>query len=291
MSFRGMKFELQSYVPELNPLQCGVRLNRAYQTLLDMHQWSFLNREALITTVGEYTTGTVTAAAGSTTVTGALTAWTAGMANRFIRLGTQPEFYKISTVNVALQTLTVESAIGTAATASGYSIFQYHYAKPTSCKHIVAIRRQLELTEKTQEWLDGFDPDRDSTGEPIYWCNFDEDTIELYPPADQVYTVRVTYKIELADMSAEMDVPLLPEHLVISYAVLMAYRQLGNRAETAHYLRLIGDARQDFQQAWTAAFETDLSKQTLPDQVRRGGVDLPTSSDFWIRHDDFWSGF
>lgn len=291
MSFRTMKFELQSYVPELNPLQCGVRLNRSYQTLLDMHQWSFLKREALINTVANYTTGTVTVVAGSTTVTGIGTAWVAGMVGRFIKFGTEAQAYKISTVNVVAQTLTVESAVATAVTAGGYYIFARWYSKPTSCKHIVSVRRQLVLAEKTQEWLDGFDPDRDSTGEPIYWCNFDDDLIELYPPSDQVYVVRVKYVIEVADMSAEADVSLLPENLVITHALTASYRILsGNPERGRHYLGLYQTARADFKEAWDAAYETDLSRQTLPTEVQRGGSDLPSSSDFWIKKDDFWAG-
>jgi len=291
MSFRIMKFELQSYVNEFNPLQCGVRLNRSYQTLLDMHQWSFLTREALINTVANYTTGTVTVVAGATTVTGIGTAWTAVMVGRFIKFGTGAEAYKISTVNVVAQTLTVESAVAAAVTSGGYFIMKRWYSKPTDCKHIISVRRQLKLAEKTQEWLDGFDPDRDSTGEPIYWCNFDKDLIEIYPPSDQVYVVRVKYVVAVADLTAEADVSLLPENLVITHALTASYRALsGNPERGGHYLKLYQAARADFKEAWDAAFETDLSRQSLPTEVQRGGSDLPSSSDFWIKHDDFFAG-
>ena len=290
MSFRTAKFELQSFVNELNPLQCGVRLNRSYQTLLDMNQWSFLKREALINLAGEYVTGTVTAVTGSTTVTGIGTAWTAAMVGRFIRLSTEPEAYKISSVDTALQTLVVESAIGDGVMGSGYSIFARWYPKPTDCKHIIGVRRQLALNERTQAWLDGFDPDRNSTGPPIYWCNFDDTTLEIYPPADQTYMVRVTYIVNVADMTAETSVPLLPENLIITHAVFSAYRQLGSRPEGKGYLSLVPMAQEEFKQAWTAAYETDMNKQSLPTQVLQDGVDLPTSSDFWIGRDDFFAG-
>ena len=290
MSFRVMKFELMSFVNELNPLQCGVRLNRSYKTLLDMEQWSFLKREALINLAGAYVTGTVTAVTGATTVTGIGTAWTAGMAGRFIRLSTEPEAYKISSVDPVLQTLVVESAIGTGTAGSGYSIFARWYPKPTDCKHIIGVRRELSLNERTQAWLDGFDPDRTSTGPPIYWCNFDAATMEIYPPADQTYTVRVTYIVDVADMSAETDVPLLPENLIITHAVFAAYRQLGSRPEGKGYLAMVPMAQEEFKQAWTAAYEVDMNKRTMPTQVLQDGVDLPTSSDFWIGRDDFWSG-
>lgn len=291
MSFRAMKIELQTFVPELNPLQCGMRLNRSYQRLLDMHQWSFIRQEAMLTTVGVHNTGTVTTTTGSTTVTGNAAAFTAIMAGRFLKVDGQPEFYKISTVNVALQTLTLESAVGVGATTSGYNIFQYLYNKPTSCKHIIGVKRQLALMQRTHEWIDSFDPDRDGTGEPIYWADFDNDTIELYPPSDQPYTVRINYTLEIADMSAETDTPVLPEQLIITHATKQAYRQLMANAEKAqHYMQLYQIAKDDFAELWQTAYETDLHRQSLPTQVRTDGEAMPVGNDFWLARDPFFSG-
>lgn len=291
MSFRSMKLELQTYVPELNALECGIRLNRSYQTLLDMHQWSFIKQESVFNTLAQEATGTVTVVAGSTTVTGIGTAFTAAMAGRFIKLFGQPQFYKIATVDVALQTLTLEGAAATGVTSGGYNIFQHQYPKPTSCKHISNIRRQLALAEKPLEWLDGFDPDREGNGEPIYWANFDNDTIEIYPVPDQVYTLRIRYLLDIPNLAAETDVPLLPENLIITHAVLVSYRKLATRVEGQQYAKLIQDARTDFASEWNTAYETDLNRQSLPTQVQQAGEDLPVSSDFWMRHDPFWAGF
>ena len=291
MPFRSMKFELQSFANELNPLQCGLRLNRAYQTLLDMNQWSFLKRSALINTVPPYIAGTVTVTTGSATVTGIGTAFTAVMAGRYFRLSTQFEFYLIQSVSVALQTLTLESAVGTGATGSTYTIFKTHYPKPANTKHIINLSRELLLAERTQEWLDSFDPDRMSTGPPIVWSNYDDATLEIYPPSDQVYVIRVYYKISVADLAAETDVPLLPENLIILHAAKAAYRQLGSKPEGQGYLKLLPGLQEEFKDAWTAAWETDMSKQSLPEQVvtDQGGA-MPTSVEFTIDKDTFWSG-
>ena len=141
MSFRTMKLELQTWVPELNVLHCGVRLNRSYQTLLGLHSWSFLQSEALITTTAPYVTGTATTTEGSTTVSGTTTVWTTAMINRYFRVWSDAAFYKITNVDAGLQTLTLEKAYGTASVTLGaYSIWQHHYAKPTSCKSIVDVR-------------------------------------------------------------------------------------------------------------------------------------------------------
>lgn len=292
MSFRTAKLELQTYVPELNPLQCGMRLNRSYQRLLDLHQWAFLKREALINTVAGHNTGTITATEGSTTVTGSGTAFTAAMTGRFIKFQGHYEYYKISSINVGLQTMELDQVSGYSVADGGYYLFQHQYAKPTNCKFIINIKRQLSLAEKTKEWIDAMDPDRDGTGEPIYYCNYNDTTIELWPVPDQIYVVRVGFILLVADMVAEADVPLLPESLIITHAALQAYRQLASNSEKAQaYLRLYQVAKDEFQEAWRAAFEADLKKQSLPDRVRIQGEDVTISGDFWLARDDFWAGF
>lgn len=290
MSFRSMKFELMDYIPELNNIQAGVRLNRAYQTLLDRHQWSFLKREALFNTLAPYNTGTVNVVLGSTTVTGNGTAWTADMIGRYLKAGSDSQSYLITDLDPIAQSLEIELAYSQASSTQGYSIYQHRYAKPTDCKHVVNIRRNLPLTERTKEWFDGFDPDRDSTGEPIYWANYDDQTVEIYPVPDQAYTLRLGYARSVANLSAETDTSLLPENLVITFAILVAYRQAAAKAEGKQYVPLIEPARKDFLEAWQPAYEADLNKQSLPTQVLQDGVDLPVSSDFWLAHDPFFAG-
>lgn len=290
MSYRLMKLELGGYIPEMNAIQCGLRLNRSYQTLLNMHPWSFLKRSALVNLVAPYITGTITVATGGTTVTGIGTAWTAGMAGRFIRLSTQFEYYLISSVDPIAQTLVIESAASVGVTASAYTIFQRLYPKPTNAKHVINVVRELMLTERTQEWLDSFDPDRFSTGPPIVWSNYDDDTLEIYPPADQAYTVKVNYKIAVADMALEADVPVISENLIVLHAAAAAYRMAGSRPEGQNYIKLLPGLMEEFKNAWTAEFETDLNRQTLPEQVTVDGGAMPTSVEFWISKDDFWSG-
>ena len=292
--FRTAKLELQTFCPELNPLQCGMRLNRSYQRLLDMMEWSFLKKEALITTIPIYSTGTVTSTTGSPTVTGAGTAFTAAMIGRFIKISDQPESYKIT--NVVGQTLTLEANVGLGAAAAGYIIYQIYYPKPADCRFITDVRRQLSLSKKTHDWLDGFDPDRDGTGEPIFYADFSDTIIELYPPSDQAYTVRLSYKITVPDMAAETDVPVLQESLIITHAAMQAYRQLVAGADDANrgakYLKLYSLAKDEFAEAWKAAFEADLKKQSLPTSVgdNIGGVGALESDQFWLAHDPYFAG-
>ena len=290
MSFRSAKLELQTFVPELNPLQCGMRLNRSYQRLLDLHEWAFLKKEALITTIPIYSTGTVTSTTGSPTVTGSGTAFTVGMIGRYIKMGDQPESYKIT--NVVAQTLTLESNVGVGVAGSGFIIYQIYYPKPADCKFIISVRRQLSLFEKTHEWLDSFDPDRDGTGEPIFYANYSDTVLELYPVSDQAYTVRLVYKIIVPDMSAETDTPLLSEALIITHAAKQAYRQLAAGDQGKKYIELYNLAKDDFTEAWRAAFEADLKKQSTASCVQDniGAQGVLESDEFWLARDSFWAG-
>lgn len=95
--------------------------------IIEEHNWSRRTGDGIIRTVATYTTGTVSASADSTTVTGASTVWTSLMAGRQIRFGTNLEYYRIARVNSTTE-LTLEQAVPAAIAAStAYTIFQNKY--------------------------------------------------------------------------------------------------------------------------------------------------------------------
>jgi hypothetical protein len=286
MSFRTLKLELQSFVPELNAVQVGLRINRAMQHLLDAHPWSFLKQEAFIHTVSPYTVGTIAISNGSTTVTGTSTVWTTAMQGRFIRFSTLIPISVISTVDAALQTLTLtDTYSGADLTTSGYTIFQRYYSKPTLCRDIISVRYDASLPEKTQEYLNTLDPNRESTGQPVYWSNVDNDTLELWPPPDDLYMVTVRYNKLVPDLSAESDTTLIPERLILSYARMASYMQLAAAQGGERYGQLYQLAKDEYTTIWQSAVEEDMRKMTLPRQVVQDGIDVPVSNEFWYTHD------
>lgn len=286
MSFRTMKVELMSYVPELNAVQVGLRLNRSYQHLLDLHPWSFLKAEALIKLVAPYTTGTIDVTYNSNAVTGHSTVWVAGMVGRWLRSSTNFVIYKIATVtpNTAL---TLETTYGEpTALVQGYSIFQHQYAKPADCKNVLGVRYDYNLPRQTKSYLDTLDPDRESTGQPNYWLDIDNSTFEVWPVPDQNYTLRMWYNKSVSDMSADTDTSLITERAVLAHARMAAYLQLASDAERgAHYLQLMQAAQAEYTDIWTAAIEEDMRKLSLPTRVLDEGVDFPQSNEYWLSHD------
>ena len=287
MSFRSMKLKLQGFVPELSAVQLGVRINHSYLHLLDLHPWSFLKAEYLFATVAPYTTGTIDVTLDSTTVAGTGTVWVAGMANRFLRTSTNTPIYKISSVDTVAQELTLEQAYtDTTATDQAYSIFQHQYDYPDDCKDIINIRYQHKLPMRTKQFIDSMDPDRRSVGQPNYWIPLANDTFELWPVPNQVYTIRVYYNRSIAELTSESSTAEISENLIISHAILACYRQLASRPEGQNYVNLIPAALRDFQEFWSAALEEDLRKLSLPTVVRTPDrYEFPQDNDYWLSHD------
>lgn len=286
MSFRTLKLELMSFVPELNAIQAGLRINRSIQHLLEAHPWSFLKDEAFIHTVAPYTTGTVAVNDASDTVTGTLTVWTTAMEGRYIRFSTQIPISVIENVDVPTQVITLSDIYsGADLTASAYSIFQHRYAKPTSCRDIISVRYDASLPEKTQEYLNTLDPNRESTGQPVYWSNVDNDTVEIWPVPDAQYMIVVRFNKSVADLSAEADTTVIPERLVLAHARLAAYMQVSASANGERYAKMYAVAKDEFTGIFQTAVEEDMRKMTLPRQVLQDGVDVPVSNEFWYTHD------
>lgn len=292
MSFRTMKLELAGFAPELTPPQLGLRINRSYQTLIEAHAWSFLNIEGLVKLTAPLRTGTVDVTYNSLSVVGTGTGWTSAVANQYFRSSSNFAFYKISSIVVATQTLTLEATYGEPdATDQGYTIFKHIYTKPTDCKNIRGLRYDYNMPWMTKMSIDTLDPERFSTGQPVYWDNVSDTQYEVWPVPDQNYTLRMWYRKTTADLSAETDTPLISERLILSHAKLEAYQQLaGTEAGAARYLPLWQAAVKDdgpngFRSLWAMALEEDARKLDLPTTVRVEGWDIPQSNDYWMKHD------
>lgn len=296
MSFRSMRLELIGFVPELNAVQAGLRLNRSYEHLLDAHTWSFLNVEALVKLLAPYNAGTATVTNGLATVQGAATVWTAGMANRYFRCGDSFVFYKISSVDAVTQVATLEATFGEASAAlQPYTIFKHVYTKPTDCKHIRSIRYDYNLPQVTKDYLDTLEPERSSTGQPFYWTMHDEDTFEIWPVPDANYTLRMYYRRQIADLNDSTNTSaLLPERLILKHAQIAAYQQMAStEAGMQRYMPMYqaelsankAKTPGSFTDLWDTAVEEDMHNLSLPGRVLVQGYDVPEFNDYLMRHD------
>ena len=111
-------------------------LNRVLRTLSALDDWYFLRREGTITTVAEYTTGTVTLVNGSAVVGGtddtSTTAsdppvWTTAMEGRAFAVTTDAEVYRIQTVTSPVSMILDRPYQGTGGSQLHYRIAQDRY--------------------------------------------------------------------------------------------------------------------------------------------------------------------
>jgi hypothetical protein len=283
MSFRTMKMELQSFIPELSAIQLGLRINRSYSHILDLHPWSFLKRESLLTTYPPYDTGTATVTNGSITITGSGTNWTAELIGRFFRCNTQSSFYRITAVDSNAQTLTLELPYNGSNITADYIIFQHQYPKPTDAKNVLSVRYQYLFPNVSKTFIDQLDPDCISTGQPTYWLDIDDTTLELWPIPDQAYTLRLWYNRRISDLVNENDTSLIPERVVLAHAKMAAYMQMIPARK--EYGQLYQLAQNEYQELLQAAIEEDMRKLSLPRRVVTDEDSFPVSADYWMQHD------
>lgn len=104
------------------------RVNRIYQQEIPSRfEFDFLNKIGNITTVDDYTTGTVTTTVGSTAITGASTVWTSAMTGRKIRFTGADGLYTFTFLTTTTATISPAFAHSGALSAAGYTIFQDTY--------------------------------------------------------------------------------------------------------------------------------------------------------------------
>ena len=126
--------------------------------------WSWRQKEAILTTAAPIASGTVTLNADKTKVDGAGTGWTNAILNYKFRALNDNSYYAVTAVNVLTQQLTLESAFATASfTASAYRLFKNIYALASDFKSMVSISYWWRLGEGTVPGIDRYDSRRSFT--------------------------------------------------------------------------------------------------------------------------------
>lgn len=116
-------------------------VNRVYSNDLSaILPESFIKKEAYITTVAQYTTGTVTIGTGTTNIIGSSTSWTsANSEGRLIDISGADTIYRV-TFTAGTDLAYQDSLAWTASPGSGlsYTLFTDRYAFPTDFSHMMA---------------------------------------------------------------------------------------------------------------------------------------------------------
>lgn len=151
-------------------------LKRAVQQYLfeyaGAYDWPHYRDLGTITTIDDYTTGTVTVTNGSRTVTGSGTTFTASMVGRKFRVGSENAFYYIESFTSTTVVTLRDIYQGTTQSAGTYTIFQDEY-KLDANTHKLLDLRQIEdswmMIGLSYLEMDRWFPDPDTLNDPTYF--------------------------------------------------------------------------------------------------------------------------
>lgn len=239
--------------------------------LADMHQrhvYPWAIREAVLITQPRYTTGTVTITEGSTTLTGASTAWTTlnsyGVANARaggkVKIGSVTDVYEVSTVGSATSITLSSRFTGSDVSAGSYTYFEDDYAlaadffRPVDWR-VFSTDRQVYILQQ-REFYARF-PRNYVTGKPSFATLVDKpfsanttrvQRVRFAPAPDDAYSVPYRYitsylavsssgtaQTELTSDTDEPIIPLRYRHLLLYNAIYhwLLYRKDDSRALAA----------------------------------------------------------
>jgi hypothetical protein len=210
-------------------------VNARYRVLAAKRSWNWLIDDSIIQTVPDITTGTVTATLASTTIT-FTSAPASSVASYFIQFQGSTDWYQISTHTAAVTTAVMTVPyLGTTASGLTYTLRKVYYALPTDTGKILDIRQSrvwdTKLTYIPARSLDQYFAYRNAVAtRPLFYSINGVDSsrqykMEIFPIPSVAMNLNVRrYKV-LAELSADGDVPSLPEayHEILVWDTLGTY--------------------------------------------------------------------
>lgn len=195
----------------------GRWLNMAYHEILGEWDWWFLKSRDIIQTATDYTTGTVSVAAGGTAVTASAVISTS-MLGRYIKFSSSDDWYAITAHTAGTAALTIDPSYGqTSALTNGtYTIRKLFYTADSSIEKITSIQRTVtpgSLTAMNEENFDVVLPLYDTASIPYRYMttvptSAGQLQFVLHPAPSSVLNLYVNGAIDAPDFSSDTDVPI-----------------------------------------------------------------------------------
>lgn len=269
---------IQRILPEGAPRRVAVDLRllrdifqSKYENILDLHPWSFLHVWAAVQVPADYATGTITLTQGSATVTGAGTAWTSSHVGLYLLAAGEVPL-KVTAV-ASGTSLTIEAPWGQGAgTAIAYKLRKLDLSTGNAEAHSIyrVWWKTRPLGEKTLDFIDSYDPDRDSTGDPLIYATRGFSVtngmmFEIHPYATGMVRTLALRKPALPALDGEV---VFPNIYVLELALKMgafeyAYSETGAR-HWAEMSQLLG---QEYSRSLIALIEEDRVASSWPQSV------------------------
>lgn len=315
MPFLEYYTELIHRFPTLSPFLAQRFVNRARADIYRQRRWSFLTSEGVLTVPAAITAGSVTVTQHSATVTPNATAIaaldSAGasplLGRRQFSLGAGSPVYNISSYDGATITLDRPYREATAA-GSTYQVFSCYFDPPsTDFVGFLAVKDvqnnyNLRLNFTYRE-INRFDPQRSTTGEPLYLASFVPDSsatprYELWPHPSTAKSYHALYYRRGLDWTANTETlaPVIPESLLMERAAFYAYKwalETGNQpsGKIVDWRFLMQQSQTTFteQLRQAARDDNEIYESMIMDFNSRAGYLSALDTNYAQNHDTGWN--
>ncbi len=258
---------LRLYVPELPITLAEQFIRDRYRRILERRDWSATRREAEFHLNAMKTAGTVAFTRDTTTITGTNTAFASTDVGRQFKAGQGSPVYTITAVDVGLQTLTLDRAIGViTATAAGYFIIDAYVTPPEDFLQFLVVANPIQGWRLrfwiTSEELSIMDPQRTFMGQPYILADrmfssagLGLPQFEAWPYASTDQILYYIYLTRPADLIQAADTPIWPirSDAIVSGALADVARWPGTRETPNPYF-----SRPDYWRAYEMEYEDKM---------------------------------
>lgn len=194
-------------------------VNMGIQYICGKRHWPFMLAQEIVQTVPDITTGTVSVNAGDTALTFS-SAPVVSVTDRYIKLSTSSDWYRITAHTAAVTTATMNPAYtGSANLTDGtYTIRKLLYATTTPLMQILDMKQlvtPVRIISQSPRSADFLFPLYYDAGMPYYYIMSSPDSsgtqqFSLMPTPSDVMNIMVRGIRALTDLSADGDLPLIP---------------------------------------------------------------------------------
>lgn len=220
-------------------------LNMAQQYICGKRLWPFMLAEEIIQTVTDYTTGTVSTTAGSSTVTFSTTI-AASKTNQYIETSSSSDWYQITAHTAGTATATISPAAITTASAATYTIRKLLYTTTTPLFQIIDMKQLVTPTaiiSQSPREMDFLLPLTFDSGTPYYYIMSSPNSSGT-PQFSFLNSPSTTMNImirgikALADLSADGDISIIPgvwHDAIIHIAAFYGFQGLDDSRATTEF--------------------------------------------------------
>jgi hypothetical protein len=246
-------------------------LRRRYQVALDRSEWSFLRRDTTFVTMPPYSTGTISATQGSSTVVGSGTGWTSAIVGGYMLV---PDSQPLRIVNVSSPTSLDLEAPWPAASISGaaYTIVFPTISLPADCKAVIHLHNgRFRLREINLGVVRQRDPRLSRISTPAYYSKVSPSLLWLWPSPSASIVHKMLYLrsgILPSSLGDAVEWSLGEPYFLIDGVLSEVYMLAFQRTGSDHFSVLAQAANQIFVSQLDEAEFRDSALRYIPDDVR-----------------------